>query len=140
MDIIKLKGGSPANFLDVGGGATKEQVKEAVREKDAYAAQAQDAQGSLAAELAAANDKLAAANAKAAKLRAASASKSTASMASKLRGNMFASKQQKELAEMKAKAEEDRKAVASKSVGLRQCTFPSFCSQNDAQEKTYGKS
>jgi len=31
MDIIKLKGGSPANFLDVGGGATKEQVKEAFK-------------------------------------------------------------------------------------------------------------
>ena len=28
MDIIKLHGGSPANFLDVGGGATSEQVKE----------------------------------------------------------------------------------------------------------------
>ncbi|MBF0360194.1 MAG: ADP-forming succinate--CoA ligase subunit beta [Oligoflexia bacterium] len=27
MDIIKLHGGSPANFLDVGGGATKEAVK-----------------------------------------------------------------------------------------------------------------
>lgn len=27
MDIIKLAGGSPANFLDVGGGATSEQVK-----------------------------------------------------------------------------------------------------------------
>jgi len=26
MDIIKLHGGSPANFLDVGGGATKDQV------------------------------------------------------------------------------------------------------------------
>ncbi|MEE9613910.1 MAG: succinate--CoA ligase subunit beta, partial [Thermodesulfobacteriota bacterium] len=26
MDIIKLFGGAPANFLDVGGGATKEQV------------------------------------------------------------------------------------------------------------------
>lgn len=26
MDIIKLHGGSPANFLDVGGGATSEQV------------------------------------------------------------------------------------------------------------------
>jgi len=26
MDIIKLKGGEPANFLDVGGGATEEQV------------------------------------------------------------------------------------------------------------------
>jgi len=29
MDIIQLKGGSPANFLDVGGGATTEQVKTA---------------------------------------------------------------------------------------------------------------
>ena len=27
MDIIKLAGGSPANFLDVGGGATSEQIK-----------------------------------------------------------------------------------------------------------------
>ena len=27
MDIIQLKGGSPANFLDVGGGATTEQVR-----------------------------------------------------------------------------------------------------------------
>ena len=26
MDIIKLHGGSPANFLDVGGGATADQV------------------------------------------------------------------------------------------------------------------
>ena len=31
MDIIKLKGGSPANFLDVGGGATKEMVQEAFK-------------------------------------------------------------------------------------------------------------
>ena len=31
MDIIKLHGGSPANFLDVGGGATAQQVKEAFR-------------------------------------------------------------------------------------------------------------
>src|SRR6266571_5285410 len=30
MDIIKLYGGSPANFLDVGGGATTEKVTEAV--------------------------------------------------------------------------------------------------------------
>ncbi len=30
MDIIKLKGSSPANFLDVGGSATKEKVKESV--------------------------------------------------------------------------------------------------------------
>lgn len=29
MDIIKLEGGSPANFLDVGGGATKETVQKA---------------------------------------------------------------------------------------------------------------
>ncbi|MEK7286120.1 MAG: ADP-forming succinate--CoA ligase subunit beta [Nitrospirota bacterium] len=29
MDIVKLAGGSPANFLDVGGGASKETVKEA---------------------------------------------------------------------------------------------------------------
>lgn len=29
MDIIKLNGGEPANFLDVGGGAAVEQVKEA---------------------------------------------------------------------------------------------------------------
>ena len=31
MDIIKLAGGEPANFLDVGGGATPEQVKNAFR-------------------------------------------------------------------------------------------------------------
>ena len=31
MDIIKLAGGSPANFLDVGGGANVEQVKNAFR-------------------------------------------------------------------------------------------------------------
>jgi succinyl-CoA synthetase beta subunit len=31
MDIIKLHGGSPANFLDVGGGANTEQVTEAFR-------------------------------------------------------------------------------------------------------------
>jgi succinyl-CoA synthetase beta subunit len=29
MDIVKLAGGSPANFLDVGGGATTEQVRNA---------------------------------------------------------------------------------------------------------------
>ncbi|KAL9097993.1 MAG: hypothetical protein Q9163_006254 [Psora crenata] len=29
MDIIKLNGGSPANFLDVGGGATSQAIKEA---------------------------------------------------------------------------------------------------------------
>jgi succinyl-CoA synthetase beta subunit len=31
MDIIKTNGGSPANFLDVGGGATKEQVTKAFK-------------------------------------------------------------------------------------------------------------
>lgn len=31
MDLVKLKGGSPANFLDVGGGATKERVTEAFK-------------------------------------------------------------------------------------------------------------
>ena len=31
MDIIKLCGGEPANFLDVGGGATKERVAQAFR-------------------------------------------------------------------------------------------------------------
>ena len=31
MDIIKLSGGSPANFLDVGGGASAEQVKNAFK-------------------------------------------------------------------------------------------------------------
>jgi len=31
MDIIKLHGGSPANFLDVGGGATADQVTEAFK-------------------------------------------------------------------------------------------------------------
>ena len=31
MDLIKLHGGEPANFLDVGGGATKERVKEAFK-------------------------------------------------------------------------------------------------------------
>lgn len=31
MDIIKLAGGSPANFLDVGGGATVEQVRNAFK-------------------------------------------------------------------------------------------------------------
>lgn len=31
MDIIKLKGGEPANFLDVGGGATQERVTEAFK-------------------------------------------------------------------------------------------------------------
>jgi succinyl-CoA synthetase beta subunit len=31
MDIIKLHGGEPANFLDVGGGASKEQVSNAFK-------------------------------------------------------------------------------------------------------------
>ena len=31
MDIIKLEGGAPANFLDVGGGATKERVEQAFK-------------------------------------------------------------------------------------------------------------
>lgn len=31
MDIIKLHGGDPANFLDVGGGATEDQVEEAFK-------------------------------------------------------------------------------------------------------------
>lgn len=31
MDLIKLHGGAPANFLDVGGGATKERVTEAFK-------------------------------------------------------------------------------------------------------------
>jgi succinyl-CoA synthetase beta subunit len=31
MDIIKLYGGEPANFLDVGGGATKERVTAAFK-------------------------------------------------------------------------------------------------------------
>jgi succinyl-CoA synthetase beta subunit len=31
MDIIKLAGGSPANFLDVGGGANAEQIRNAFR-------------------------------------------------------------------------------------------------------------
>jgi succinyl-CoA synthetase beta subunit len=31
MDIIKLYGSEPANFLDVGGGATKEKVTEAFK-------------------------------------------------------------------------------------------------------------
>ena len=31
MDVIKLQGGEPANFLDVGGGATKEKVTEAFK-------------------------------------------------------------------------------------------------------------
>jgi len=29
MDVIKLSGGSPANFLDMGGGASKDQVMQA---------------------------------------------------------------------------------------------------------------
>jgi succinyl-CoA synthetase beta subunit len=31
MDLVKLAGGEPANFLDVGGGANEEQVKNAFR-------------------------------------------------------------------------------------------------------------
>merc|ERR1712098_575523 len=31
MDIVNLSGGKPANFLDVGGGATKERVAEAFK-------------------------------------------------------------------------------------------------------------
>jgi succinyl-CoA synthetase beta subunit len=31
MDLIKLEGGEPANFLDVGGGATAERVAEAFK-------------------------------------------------------------------------------------------------------------
>lgn len=31
MDVIKLNGGEPANFLDVGGGATKDRVAEALK-------------------------------------------------------------------------------------------------------------
>jgi succinyl-CoA synthetase beta subunit len=31
MDIIKLAGGAPANFLDVGGGASAEQIRNAFR-------------------------------------------------------------------------------------------------------------
>jgi succinyl-CoA synthetase beta subunit len=31
MDLIKLHGGEPANFLDVGGGATPERVSEAFK-------------------------------------------------------------------------------------------------------------
>jgi succinyl-CoA synthetase beta subunit len=31
MDIIKLEGGAPANFLDVGGGASKERVTAAFK-------------------------------------------------------------------------------------------------------------
>jgi succinyl-CoA synthetase beta subunit len=31
MDVISLNGGSPANFLDVGGGANKEKVTEAFK-------------------------------------------------------------------------------------------------------------
>ncbi|XP_062907360.1 succinate--CoA ligase [ADP-forming] subunit beta, mitochondrial-like isoform X2 [Mobula hypostoma] len=31
MDILKLHGGAPANFLDVGGGATSQQVTEAIK-------------------------------------------------------------------------------------------------------------
>src|SRR3546814_15576467 len=31
MEVIKLEGGTPANFLDVGGGANKERVTEAFK-------------------------------------------------------------------------------------------------------------
>jgi len=31
MDLVKLKGGTPANFLDVGGGTTTEKVTEAFK-------------------------------------------------------------------------------------------------------------
>ena len=31
MDVIKLAGGSPANFLDVGGGASADQIRNAFR-------------------------------------------------------------------------------------------------------------
>jgi succinyl-CoA synthetase beta subunit len=31
MDLVKLAGAEPANFLDVGGGATSQMVKEAMR-------------------------------------------------------------------------------------------------------------
>jgi succinyl-CoA synthetase beta subunit len=31
MDIVKLAGGEPANFLDVGGGASPEQIENAFR-------------------------------------------------------------------------------------------------------------
>jgi succinyl-CoA synthetase beta subunit len=31
MDLVKVAGGSPANFLDVGGGATKQTVAEAFK-------------------------------------------------------------------------------------------------------------
>jgi succinyl-CoA synthetase beta subunit len=31
MDLVKTKGGNPANFLDVGGGATRETVGEAFK-------------------------------------------------------------------------------------------------------------
>ncbi len=31
MDTIQLYGGSPANFLDIGGGATHEQIMEAIK-------------------------------------------------------------------------------------------------------------
>jgi succinyl-CoA synthetase beta subunit len=31
MDLVKIHGGNPANFLDVGGGATKEAVSEAFK-------------------------------------------------------------------------------------------------------------
>ena len=31
MDIVKIHGGEPANFLDVGGGVTEGQVREAFK-------------------------------------------------------------------------------------------------------------
>ena len=34
MDIIKLAGGQPANFLDVGGGANAEQITNAFKHPD----------------------------------------------------------------------------------------------------------
>ena len=46
MDIIKLHGGSPANFLDVGGGATAEQVRE---KREALAAAAPTARSAHSA-------------------------------------------------------------------------------------------
>lgn len=31
MDIVKFYGGEPANFLDLGGGATNEQIMESLK-------------------------------------------------------------------------------------------------------------
>jgi succinyl-CoA synthetase beta subunit len=31
LDVIKLFGGSPANFLDIGGGANQQQVQSAIK-------------------------------------------------------------------------------------------------------------